>query len=77
MDETRNYLADRINKKNWIREKHKNVYKVLNYIEHVLDLVSVNTGCVLISSFVSLVGISDEYCESCKRIKNLCNNCRK
>ena len=30
---------------------------VLNYIKHLLILVSTITGCVLISSFVALVGI--------------------
>ena len=34
--------------------KHK---KVLNYIEHLIILISAVTGCILISAFASLVGI--------------------
>ena len=38
-------------------KKHKKVCGVLNYIEHLLILVSAVTGCVSISDFSSLVGI--------------------
>ena len=38
-------------------KKHKKVCGVLNYIEHLLILVSTVTGCVSISDFSSLVGI--------------------
>ena len=31
--------------------------KVLNYIEHLIILISAVTGCILISAFASLVGI--------------------
>ena len=34
------------------------VYRVLNYIEHFLILVSPVTGCISISAFASLIGIS-------------------
>ena len=37
-------------------KKHNKLCRVLNYIEHLLILVSV-TGCVSISSFSSLVGV--------------------
>ena len=37
-------------------KKHKKVYKVLNYIEHLFILVTV-TESVSISAFSSLVGI--------------------
>ena len=37
-----------------ISNKHKNVYTTLNYIEHLLILVSAITGCVSISAFASL-----------------------
>ena len=40
-----------------LSKKHKNVCRVLNYIEHLLILVSTVTGCVSISAFASLVGI--------------------
>ena len=35
MDETRNYLIEEINQNELISNKHKNVYRVLNYIEHL------------------------------------------
>ena len=38
-------------------KKHKKVYRVLNYIEDLLILISTFNGCVSISSFASLVGI--------------------
>ena len=36
-------------------EKYKKTCKYLNYVEHLLILVSTITGCVSISSLVSLV----------------------
>ena len=39
-------------------KKHKMVCTTLNYIEHLLILDSTSTGCVSISAFASLVGIS-------------------
>ena len=38
-------------------KKHKKVYRVLYYIDHLLILISTVTGCVSISVFPSLVGI--------------------
>ena len=38
-------------------KKNKKVYGVLNYIEHLLILISTVTGCISISGFASLVGI--------------------
>ena len=38
-------------------KKHGKVCKTLNYIEHFLILASTITGCILISSFASLLGI--------------------
>ena len=38
-------------------KKHKKVYRVLNYIDHLLIIVSTVTGCVSISAFTSLVVI--------------------
>ena len=38
--------------------KHKKVCTTLNYIEHFLILVSTITGCISISDFASLIGIS-------------------
>ena len=39
-------------------KKHKKVSRILNYIDHLLLLISTVTGCVSISAFFSLVGIS-------------------
>ena len=39
-------------------KKHKMVCTTLNYIEHFFILGSLITGCVSISAFASLVGIS-------------------
>ena len=36
-------------------EKHKKTCKYLNYVEHLLILVSTVTGCISISAFASLV----------------------
>ena len=36
---------------------HKKVYRVLNYTEHLLILISIVDGCISISAFASLVGI--------------------
>ena len=38
-------------------EKHKNVCRVWNHIEHLLIVISKITGCVPISSFAYLVGM--------------------
>ena len=38
-------------------KEHKKVYKNLNYIEHLLILISTITGSVSISAFASVVGI--------------------
>ena len=40
-----------------MRKKHKKVYRVLNYIEHLLISIFTVSGCVFISAFASLVGI--------------------
>ena len=35
VDETRNYLIEEINQNELMSKKHKKLYKVLNYIEHL------------------------------------------
>ena len=57
IERTRNYLIKEINQNELMIKKYKKVYRVLNYIEHLLMLVSTVTGCVSISAFTSLVGI--------------------
>ena len=58
IDETRNYLIEKINSNELISKKHKNACATLNYTEHFLILKSFAiTACVSISSFDSLVDI--------------------
>ena len=55
IDETRNYLLEEIKNNDLMSENCKKTRKYLNYVEHLLNLVSTVTGCVLISAFASLV----------------------
>ena len=57
INETRNCLVEEINQNELKSKKHKKIYRVLNYTEHLLILISTVTGCISISAFVSLVGI--------------------
>ena len=57
IDEIRNYLIEEINRNELMSKKHENVYRVLNYIDHLLIAICTITGCVSISAFASLVGI--------------------
>ena len=57
IDETRNYFIKEINQNELRSKKHKKVCRVLNYIEHLLLLISTVTGCIPISVFASLVCI--------------------
>ena len=58
IEETRNYSIKEIDLNELMNKKHKNVCTTIKYIQHFLILVSVVTGCVSISDFASLVGIS-------------------
>ena len=58
IDETTNYLIDKIMRNELISKKHKKVCTTLNYIEQVLILGCTITGYISISAFGSLVGIS-------------------
>ena len=53
----RNYLIEEINRDELMSKKHKNRCRVLNYIDHLLIVISTITGCVSISAFASLFGI--------------------
>ena len=57
-NETKNYLIEEINENELMGKKHKKGYRVLNYIELLLTLISTVNGCVLISASSSLVRIS-------------------
>ena len=46
-----------MNKSKMMSKKHKKFCMTLNYIEYLLILASVVTGCVSISTFSSLVGV--------------------
>ena len=54
--EIRNYLIEEINWNKLLSKKHKKVFRVLNYIDHLLIAISTITGCVSIA-FASLVVI--------------------
>ena len=56
IDETENYLIEKINENELMSKKHEKVYIVLNYIEHLLVLTSTVSRWVFISNFASLVG---------------------
>ena len=51
MDKTRNYFLEEI-------FQNKLMSKTLIYIEHFSILASAFTGCILISAFSSLIGVS-------------------
>ena len=52
-----------------ISKRHKTVCRVLNYIEHLLIIISAITGCISISDFASLVGISVGITSSATEVK--------
>ena len=54
-----------------ISKKHRTVCKAFSYIEHLLILASAVTGCVSISAFASLVGISEGITNSAVEL-NIC-----
>ena len=56
-EKTKNYFIEEIKQNELIRKKHKKVYKILDYTEHLLILASKVIGCVSISALASLVGI--------------------
>ena len=55
IDEARNYLLEETKHNNIMSEKYKMTCNYLNYIDHLLILVSTSTGCVSISAFSLLV----------------------
>ena len=55
VDERRNYFLDEIKHNDLLSEEYKKTCKYLNYIEHLLILVSTITGFVLIYAFAFLV----------------------
>ena len=57
IDEIKKLFIEEINQNVLMSKKHKNVCKVLNYIKHLLILISTVTGWISISAFASLVDI--------------------
>ena len=55
IDETRNYVNEEINQNELMSRKQKKVWRIFNYIEHLLILIYTVTECVSISAFASLV----------------------
>ena len=55
INETRNYLLEEIKLNDLTREKYKKTCKHLNYVKHLLIIVSIVIGFVSISVFASLV----------------------
>ena len=50
-------MIEEINRYELMSNKHKNVCRVLNYIDHLLIVTSAINGCISIFAFASLVGI--------------------
>ena len=70
IDETRNYFPEEIEQNNLMSRKNKMVCTTLNYIEHFLISAFKITGCISISAFASLLGISIGIRSSAIGLKN-------
>ena len=57
IDEIKNYLIEEINRNELMSKKHWKICRVLNYIGHLLIVISTIAGYISISAFASLVGI--------------------
>ena len=44
--ETRNYLLEEIEQNELLKSKHKKVFRILSYIEHIIILASTVNGCM-------------------------------
>ena len=60
IDETRNYLLEKIKQNELMSRKHKKILPTLNYTEHFLILAYATTEYISISGFASLLGILRE-----------------
>ena len=58
IDETRNNFLEEIEKNQLVSRKQKKVCTTLNYSRNFLISASTITGCISISAFTSLLGIS-------------------
>ena len=48
IDERRSYLIEEMNQNELISKKYKKLCRVLNYMDHLLVVTSISTGCVSI-----------------------------
>ena len=55
IDETRNYLIEKIKKNQLISRKYKKICTTLSYIEHFLTLTPTIIVCISISALTSLI----------------------
>ena len=76
IDETRNYIFEEIKHNDLMSGKHKKTCNYLNYVEHLLILVSTITGCISISALASLVCVPVSITSPAVRLKTsqLCRN---
>ena len=57
INETRNYLFEKIKQNDLMSRKHKKTCTILNYTGQFLILASAIARCISISAFASLIGI--------------------
>ena len=57
IDEIKNYSIEETYQNKLMSKKHKKVWRVLNYVDHSLIVISTIIVCVSISAFASLVSI--------------------
>ena len=69
IEETRNYVLDEIKHNYLMSENFKKTCKYLNYVEHLLILVSTVTGSVSASAFALLVCVPEGITSSAVGIK--------
>ena len=57
IDEIKNYLIEETNQNELMSKEHKNVFRVLNYIDHIIMVTFKITGRISISAFASSHGV--------------------
>ena len=73
IDEIRNYLIEEINRNELMSKKHKKVCRVLNYIEHLLIVISILFRLLCFYfCFCFFSWNSNRNFNFCNRIENLC-----
>ena len=77
INETKNYFLKETKQNEWMSKNHKKVFATLNYSEHFLNVVSTVTGCISISAYASLLGITIIIMSSATvlKMRDVCNNC--